>query len=239
MLATLGPSFAARIPVQHPAGGLRSLLDMEDRRVLDAISSQITFDVHKMIYEEGELASCLYVVERGLVMLERIASDGARQVAAFILTGDLFGFEVDGRFLQSAITLKPTRLYRYPLAALVQLLEERPKIDMALRSIINRILGHTMDQLCVLGRMNARERVIYLLLHLAHREGVMDQRPLIIELPMTRLDMADFLGLTVETVSRTLSFLKRTGLINLLDAHRIEVRDPKRLMDLGERFSHV
>lgn len=220
-----------------PRGPLRALLPPDDLAALDAIADRGSFSAGYYLYDEGDAARSAFALEEGLVMLERLASDGARQVITFVFPGDFIGIALDGRHLVSAKCLKASRLWRYPMAQLNRLMDERPRIDQAMRTVTNRILAHTLDQLCVLGRMTARERLVYFLLHLAEREGRALAAPLVIDVPMTRADMADYLGLTVETVSRTISLLKREGVIADHAPHQLAVRDLARVAGIAARFA--
>lgn len=224
---------------EPPRGMLRSILPAEDLASLDAIGDRVAYNAGQYLYDEGEVAQSAFALQDGLIMLERIASDGARQVMSFVFPGDFIGIALDGRHLVSAKCLKPSRLWRYPMSRLAQLMDQRPRIDQAMRTVTNRILAHTLDQLCVLGRMSARERIVYFLLHLAEREGLAHRAPLEIDVPMTRVDMADYLGLTVETVSRTISQLRREGVIRLAALHRISLIDLGAIAEIAARFGRV
>jgi CRP/FNR family transcriptional regulator, anaerobic regulatory protein len=220
-------------------GRLRNSLSADDLAALDAIADRVSHGPGHYLYFEGDDASSAYGVESGLMMLERVASDGARQVIAFVFPGDYIGIPLDGRHMVSAKCLKPTKLWRYGFDRLNSLLERNPRVEAAIHSVTNRILAYTLDQVCVLGRMTARERVLYFLLHLAEREGKASTSPLLVDVPMTRLDMADYLGLTVETVSRTLSQLKTEGIIRLREGHVIELPDVRHAEATAERFRRV
>lgn len=217
-------------------GRLRKSLSADDLSALDAMADRVYYEAGRYLYLEGDPVDAAFALESGLLMLERIASDGARQVFAFVFPGDYIGIGLDGRHMVSARCLKPARLWRYPKDRLDALLTDHPRIEAAFRQVTNRILAYTLDQVCVLGRMTARERVLYFLLHLAEREGRGDFVPLMVDVPMTRLDMADYLGLTVETVSRTISQLKNEGVIRLHGGHAIELPDVRHVEAIAERF---
>jgi CRP/FNR family transcriptional regulator, anaerobic regulatory protein len=219
-----------------PLGMLRTILPDDDLASLDALGDRISCNAGQYLYSEGDLAQSAFALQDGLIMLERLASDGARQVISFVFPGDFIGIALDGRHLVSAKCLKPSRLWRYPMGKLAQLMDQRPRIDQAMRTVTNRILAHTLDQLCVLGRMTARERIVYFLLHLAERTGTVTQTPMLIDVPMTRIDMADYLGITVETVSRTISQLRREGILALPEPHRIAIVELAAVEMIAERF---
>jgi CRP/FNR family transcriptional regulator, anaerobic regulatory protein len=216
--------------------GLLARLDAQARAAMQSIGQQISIEPGRALYTEGDDALYAYTLENGLMMLERLASDGARQVMSFVFPGDFMGIGLDGKHMVTASVLKPSIAWRYPAAKLSALMQQFPQIESAMRHVTNRVLSTMLDQLCVLGRMTARERLIYLLLHLADREGRMDQVPVVVDVPMTRLDMADFLGLTIETVSRTITQLKKEGTLRLLDGNRIALPNPAAVEEIAARF---
>ena len=122
------------------------------------------------------------------------------------------------------------------MTALEAMFTDYPEIERRMRKIGNLILNHALDQVFVLGRKNAAERLSFFFLHLAKRQHVRVSGGNVIELPMTRVDVADFLGLTVETVSRTFTRLKADGLINMPSLNRVEIPDFSRLERASENY---
>jgi CRP-like cAMP-binding protein len=114
---------------------------------------------------------------------------------------------------------------RYPLRATERAIDEAPQIARRICEMTLRDLAHAQNRMLLLGRMTATERVASFLLEMSERRD--GERAL--ELPMVRTDVADYLGLTIETVCRTLSAFKRTGVISIPNAHRIELRDREAL----------
>jgi CRP/FNR family nitrogen fixation transcriptional regulator len=165
------------------------------------------------IYGQGETAGSLYQVEFGSVRVYRLLADGRRQISAFHLAGEIFGFEADDthHFFAEAICATGIRSFR--LSARTDI--SRELLPLALRSLVR-----AQEHLLVLGRQNAIERVAAFLIDMAERQGGLNQ----IELPMSRLDIGDYLGVTIETVSRIFSKLKETGIIRLLSLRSIEIK---------------
>ena len=221
-------------------GGLADLLIETEAAQLRALERPVTVSAGSTLYEERAPYAYAFVVQEGVLILERLSSEGRRQVLAFAYPGDFMGFDLAGRYLCSAVALTDVRLAAYPAGKLTALAEQHAGIDRALKTVTSRILAFALDQICVLGRLNARERLAYGLLHLHHRQQGDDARTTGwggIDLPMTRPDLADFLGLTPETVSRTLSKLRRDGLLQLDDhGHRAtaDLDGLKALLDLPE-----
>ncbi len=165
------------------------------------------------IYAQGERCGNLYRVEFGAVRVYHLLSDGRRQISAFHLSGEIFGFETGTvhQFFAESIcgtgvsTLRSTSTPGGYAAEL---------FPVALKSLL-RAQAH----LLVLGRQNAVERVAAFLLEMSERQGDLKH----IDLPMSRSDVADYLGLTIETVSRVLSRLRLEGVIRLPDLRSVEV----------------
>src|SRR3954467_2187599 len=167
----------------------------------ELIGAKLSYGRDEEIYGEAEPAEFVYKVVSGAVRTHKLLSDGRRQIGAFHLPGDLFGLENGEfhRFTAEAIVDTTVRLVKR------QSLEREAKNDPAMvRNLLNLTtdnLQHVENHLLLLGRQSARERVAAFLLEMNGRltsAGVM-------VLPMTRRDIADYLGLTLETVSRALS----------------------------------
>lgn len=172
---------------------------------------------HVTVLHEGDTARRIMEVVEGAVMLTKLLPDGRRQVVELLGPGDVFGLAACDVYACSAETLTASVLTTHDRTAL-----ER---DPALAA---RLLRRFEAQLCamhshalVLGRMSALERVAFFLLRLMP-EGVVGGT---LHLSMTRQEIADFLGLTLETVSRAFSELKRRGLVALLRADEVQIND--------------
>jgi CRP/FNR family nitrogen fixation transcriptional regulator len=175
------------------------------------------------IYGEGEDAGTVYQVEFGCVRIHRLMADGRRQIAAFHLPGEVFGFESEGthQFFAEAVGATGIRMTRQTAA-----IQASPGfLPLALRT-----LSRAQRHLLVVGRQNAIERVAAFLLDMAERQGGLDR----IDLPMSRGDIADYLGLTVETVSRIFTKLRAKGIIRLDGAREIEIVRWQALVDMIE-----
>ncbi|MEM9881250.1 MAG: helix-turn-helix domain-containing protein, partial [Pseudomonadota bacterium] len=196
---------------------LISLLNPADAADFSELGRPTSLSKGAMLYEEGTPCKYAYTLNTGVLMLERLSMDGRRQVLAFVYPGDFIGIEVSGRHLVSAVALKDATMTCFPISDIDKLARERAAIDHALKQVTNRILAYALDQICVLGRMDARQRLMFLFVHLMHRQAL--DQAVDIDLPMTRQDIADFLGLTMETISRTLSRLKSEGLISQRTSH--------------------
>ncbi len=184
------------------------------------------FDADEEIHGEGEPATHVYRVISGAVRTFTVLTDGRRQIEAFHFPGDVFGVDAEDMHRLSAEAICGTQL----------LMIKRSHIEAAIRTDCAaahelwrwtaRALAKARAQMLLLGRKSAMEKVASFLLEMgrAHMNRGM------LELPMSRADIADYLGLTIETVSRTLSQLEREGAISLQASRRsINIADPSRL----------
>lgn len=172
-----------------------------------------TFAGGAEIYVPGEQAGNLYEVEFGAVRLHRLLSDGRRQVIAFYLAGETFGFEAERSHSFFAEAMVPTgvRILRQPDG------QTSPELlILALRGMMR-----AQEHLTVIGRQTAVERIAGFLLDMANRQGSLNH----FDLPMSRLDIADYLGLTIETVSRVFAKLRAAGLIKLQSVRCVQIKD--------------
>lgn len=174
------------------------------------------------IYAQGEKAGPFYQVEFGAVRIYRLLADGRRQISAFHLAGETFGFEADSthHFFAEAINATGIRVFRFATGADIS----RQLLPLALKG-----LTRAQEHLLVLGRQNAIERVAAFLLDMAERQGGLQP----IELPMSRMDIGDYLGLTIETVSRTLTHFETACAIELPRSRRIVLRNRSALHKLN------
>jgi len=167
-----------------------------------------------MIYAQGDEAGRLYGVEFGTVRICRMAADGRRQVTAFHMAGEVFGFEAGDEHESYAESVDGTA---------VRVLRGSGTAPPAgkLLALAVQTLARTQTHLMVLGRRNANERMAALLLDLGQRQG----SDALVHLPMQRNDIADYLGITFETVSRALRYLKEQRIIRLRAVNKIEIID--------------
>ncbi|MBN8534404.1 MAG: helix-turn-helix domain-containing protein [Rhizobiales bacterium] len=168
------------------------------------------------IFRQGDKAGHLYRVESGAVALEILLEDGRRQLVEILLAGDLFGFAVDGSFEETAIALEAT-----VVCVMRQCdLERTDAVGWEVAHQTGRQITRAHDQLMALGRKNAQERICQLLLRFARDIGDRPcaepgggPEPIRLHVPLTRGEMGDYLGLSLETVCRTMSALKQLGVI--------------------------
>lgn len=191
-------------------------------------------DAGSTLIEEQEPADHVFNVTGGCIRLFKLLPDGRRAITGFLFPGDFLGLTNRETYTCSAEALTPVMLCRFPRRKLEGLLEEMPKLERRLLGMASNELAAAQEQMVVLARKAAGEKVASFLLLLSSRQEArhIDANPVIV--PMSRSDIADYLGLTTETVSRTFTQLKTDGLISLQAQGRVLIRDEDALRDLAE-----
>jgi CRP/FNR family transcriptional regulator len=191
-------------------------------------------EAKEFLFAEGDPTTHLFRVETGAISLYKVLADGRRQVVGFAYPGDLIGLGAQGEHVMNAQAIKPTRLRCLSVATLHQSAAKDPTLGFKLYEALARELAATRDLMLTTGQRSATERVVGFLLALSRRNVRNGQDPAVFELPMTRADIGDFLGLTIETVSRTFTKLKTLGLIELPQSNRVKLVDIDELEGLAE-----
>jgi CRP/FNR family nitrogen fixation transcriptional regulator len=203
--------------------GAHSLAD-----AFDLVGAAMTFPRDAEIHGEDEPADFFYKVITGTVRAYRVLSDGRRQIAAFYMPGDVFGFETGPQHALSAEAVTDTKLLVIKRSSMMALAARDHSVAQLLLRMTMRELARAQDHIMLLVK-TAQERVAAFLLEMADRV----QRCSEVDLPMSRQDIADYLGLTIETVSRTLTNLESTAAIALPTSRRIILCDRRALSRLN------
>ena len=211
----------------------RLFVDVDDRIVarLEQASTVRVLEPHTYLFDQYSEARGVYVLEQGVIMIERSSAAGRRQILGFSYPGDFVGLTHNEHFEYSVQSLTRAEVREFPMAEFKRFSDE----SAALKSNVNRIGGsvfsHAIDQVFALGQKKAHERVCYLLLEIRNRGVGPDD--VTIELPMTRQDIADYLGLTMETVSRAMRRLRNDGIIEIEGSQTIKLLKPDIVAQLG------
>jgi len=217
---TSGNTTIARSPAwanrAAPASGQDALAE-----VLEMMGAAMSYGRNEEIYGEDEPAEFLYLVRTGAVRTYKLLNDGRRQIGAFHLPGDIFGLEVGEQHRFTAEAISDSTVLVVKRSTLVSLATRKAELAGQLWALTAQELAHVQELMLTLGRKNAQERVAAFLLEMAGRAPA----GAAIELPMSRQDIADYLGLTIETVSRTLTQLENAAAIVLQSARRIVLRN--------------
>ena len=196
---------------------------------MELMGTRISYPRNVEIFGEGEPAEYLYKVVSGSVRSCKILDDGRRQVTGFHMVGEIFGIELDEEHQFSAEAVNDAVVLVVKRSAIIGLAARDADIGRQLWAMTARELQRVQDHMLVLGCMNAKQRVAAFLLHMALHSSRGDE----IELPMSRQDIADYLGMTVETVSRTMTQLEKDTAINLASSRRIVLRNRAALTTLS------
>jgi CRP/FNR family nitrogen fixation transcriptional regulator len=187
---------------------------------IEMIGAPMNFTRNAEIYGEDEPADYLYKVLSGAVRTSKILADGRRQVGAFYLPGDIFGLEVGNSHALSAEAIINSKVLVIKRSAIISLADRDGDVARQLWALAGSELARVQDHIVLLVK-TAQERVAGFLLEMAKRAAAGNT----IELLMSRQDIADYLGLTIETVSRTFTSLENEGAIELPTSRHIVLRD--------------
>ncbi|MGF1593990.1 MAG: helix-turn-helix domain-containing protein [Kiloniellaceae bacterium] len=188
-------------------------LDDEEMRQLDRLATTVSLPPGRYVFHEGDRNDSLYDVAAGALSLSKLLPDGRRQVVGFRFAGDLLGLSAGREHAFSAEALAPVSLYRFDRRGFAQLSIAHPEVERRLLSLASDELLRAQEHLLILGRKTATERLASVLIWLVRRIGRQDRDGWRVDLPMTRTDLADYIGLTTETVSRTFAHLRGEGVI--------------------------
>jgi CRP-like cAMP-binding protein len=190
--------------------------------LLEQFGTNVTVERDQEILCQGDRAEYCYKILRGCVRQVKLLEDGRRQVGEFLMAGDLFGFDALDTHDFAAEAVSHVVLRRYPRRMVEALAESQFAFARRLRDLAAVSLRLAHGRLMLLGRKTASERIASFVLEMAERlPGPTDR---MVELPMNRTDMADHLGLTIETVCRVLAVLRREGTIAVARGG-VEIRD--------------
>ena len=212
-------SASSTSPVKRPP----KLKDLFDGQPTEA------FSAGEAIFWEGDEARQIFDVLEGVLRVCRVLPDGRRAIVGFIYPGDVLGVSFQDRYLFTAEAVTHVKVRRFSRGRFFSLVGESPILRPQLFALLCDEMSAAQDQMLLLGRKSAEERVVSFLLAI-HRKSAIDHR---IILPMSRLDMADYLGLTIETVSRMMTRLCRRGLIRAVGRHAVTLQKLNALREIG------
>ncbi len=224
---------AIAIGSTRPSSGLRTPAQAPVRHALtdsfSLMAAPLSVERNAEIYGEGEPAEYVYKVISGVVRTYKLLSDGRRQINAFVLPGDVFGLEGAEEHRFTAEAIADTTLVFVKRSALTALAARDGEVANDLWMMAAADLRRAHEHMLLLGRKSAQERIAAFLLEMVERAEASDT----VDLPMSRLDIADYLGLTIETVSRTLTLLENAATIELSSTRRIRLTNKAALSRLN------
>ena len=217
---------AGQAMTRSPAGP-----DM-DEDALRRIGSKARYRRGETIFNEGDPAEFAYKVLSGVVRLCKHLSDGRRQIAQFLLPGDYFSFMELAEHSFTAEAVADVILVSYPQRQFERVVEERAGLRRRFSVLLSKTIHASQNHLVILGRQNAKEKLASFLVMLLERRG--EDAGALIEMQISRQDIADYLGLTIETVCRVLSDMKRSQLIDIPNVHQLTIRNREALGDIAD-----
>jgi len=215
-------------------------IEDKDLNRLAELAVQITVEPGRCFIEEGDPAEHFFNVTTGTAKLFKLLPDGRRAITGFAGPGHFLGLAVSAAYSFGAEAVDAMRVCRFSRSKLRVLLDDFPAMEKRLLEVASNELVAAQEQMLLLGRKTARERLASFLVARAVAPvrclGREPEPAEAVDLPMTRSDVADYLGLTIETVSRQLTRLKARDAIRLDRASRaVRVMDPTMLMALANR----
>ena len=213
-------------------------LPEEKLKYLSGISVEKEFKNKQTIFLQQEEANNLYNITKGNVKIYRLLSDGRIQIIGFLYPGDFFGSYKKEKYNYSAEAIGEVRTCVFNQETLDNYLEENMKLAKELLHMTSHELTLAQDRMGVLGKMNANERVAQFILNISDQRARIGWQNNPVSLPMTRQDIADYLGLTLETVSREISRFKTANIIKLMNLKQIFIVDKEKLTKIchGENY---
>ncbi len=202
----------------------------DERATLDRLRKHSTFASKELLFGQGETSARVFSVSRGVVRIYKLLPDGRRQVVGFALAGDFLGLTLQDNHALTAEAIEPTAACSFPRAAFRRLVDGNLVALRRMNVIVSQELSAAHDRMMMLGRYTAEEKMAAFLL--AWRDRQRGRALKIVTLPMSRRDIADYLGLTIETVSRTFTKLERAGVIGIV-AGGVRIADESRAAQLA------
>ncbi|MCC5825049.1 Crp/Fnr family transcriptional regulator [Alkalimonas sp.] len=185
-------------------------------------AQEIHINENCYIFKEKDPSDYIYIPISGVIMLERSTSKGSRHVFAFLFTGNLLGLSEFSFYTFSARALSNGTIVKINKQLIQSIFERYPAIAKRFHEFTNHVLNYILDQLFIMGQKSAHQRLAHFLLDMSNRIGHGTNK---FYLPMSRQDIADYLGMSLETASRGFSSLKKKGMISIQNNYRITILD--------------
>jgi CRP-like cAMP-binding protein len=194
-------------------------------------AEEISLKPGEYVFQENDKSDYVYIPETGSIMLERSTASGSRQIFAFLFTGNLLGLSEHAHYSFSAKTLTNSVVIRITKQMMKDVFNKYPAVAHRYHDVTAHILSLILDQLFIMGQKSAHQRLAHFLLDMQHRLGHGTHK---FFLPMSRQDIADYLGMSIETASRGFSKLKADGLIKIESNYQITVLEMPKLLAYAE-----
>jgi len=218
-------SYSQAVPFHIAAAKVSTLKDLFKGQPAES------FNPGEALFWEGDKAGPIFEILEGVVRVYRILPDGRRAILGFVYPGDVLGVSIQDRYLLTAEAVNKIKVRRFARERFFASIHDSPSLQPQLFAMLCDEMSSAQDQMLLLGRQTAEERVVCFLLAVQRKSA----RGAEIELPMSRQDMADYLGLTMETVSRMMTSLARRGLVAPGSRHTVTLRKLAALKEIAGR----
>ncbi|WP_396594524.1 cyclic nucleotide-binding domain-containing protein [Brevundimonas sp. R86498] len=200
------------------------------------LAEVMTLGSGTVLVREGDPAPHVFSITSGSLRVYKLLPDGRRQITGFLFAGDFLGLAIDDDYVFSAEAMEPSTVCRFRKGPFRLLVKQSPALEHVLLHRTMHELAAAQNQMLLLGRKTAIERMAYFLLDLPGHDPARPSVPGHVRLPMKRAEIADYLGLTIETVSRVLTRMKLKGLISTPSPGALIIERPDRMRQhaLGE-----
>jgi len=209
-------------------------IDDADLGRLDALAEHVALTAGQALIREGDEAKHVFNITSGSVRVYKLLPDGRRQITGFLFAGDFLGLATGQTYVFSAEAIEPATACRFRKSDYRTLIRETPALEAALLDRATHELAAAQNQMLLLGRKTALERIATFLLDLPGHDPARATTEGLVRLLMTRSEIADYLGLTIETVSRVLTKLKTSGVIRLISLTELQIENAGRLRGLAD-----
>jgi CRP/FNR family transcriptional regulator len=229
------------LPAGHPCEGCEvrdkavcGVLDCDDLETFKNLGRTVKLSPGQLLFHEGDPVTRVFTLTKGTLKFYNLLADGRRHVAGFVYPGDFLGISMDDEHVFSAEAVEDAQLCWFPRNRFDGFIDDHSPMERELYRMAAHELAAAHQQMVLLGRKTATERLATFLIVLAGKARASEGRAVdLVRLPMSRSDIADYLGLTKETVSRVLSAFRRDRLIRLTGVHEVEIIERSGLEELA------
>jgi CRP/FNR family transcriptional regulator len=220
-----GPAIRAVDPWAPSREKMHQLLSDEERARLAVLASIVRFKKGEKIYSEGQRINAVFNIITGVVKAYTTARDGSEQITAFLFSDDLFGLSEEGRFANSTKAITPVTAYRLPVSALLSRLSKDASLEFHVICKLCHELRQTQRHALLAARKRALPKVAMFLQLLEQIQAARGERSTEIYLPMNRSDIGEYVGMSLEAVSRAFRSLTTRGIIKSRDRRHLKITD--------------
>ncbi|HJP67984.1 MAG TPA: helix-turn-helix domain-containing protein [Sphingomicrobium sp.] len=230
------------LPLGHPCQGCEArgravcgVLGCDNLAEFKKLGVTLRLSAGQTLFREGDPASRVFTLTVGSLKLYKVLPDGRRHIVGFMYPGEFLGISIDDEHAFTAEMIEDSQLCSFPRGRFAAFLADHPAMEHELYRMAAHELSAAQQQLVLVGRKTAAERLATFLLLLVERaEHICGHQTATISLPMSRADIADYLGLTKETVSRILSTFRAARLVRLRAVNQVEIIDRTMLQQVSE-----